>query len=361
MDIVSVEQLRSGNVHDTFLVTNRNSDNLILQRLNKAVFPNILHVMENLFFLSEYCIAKRAEYPDSEEFRWQFPFVVPTQTGWSFLDFQDECWRAFSYIGDSRLIEKIDSLKIANEVGRALGGFHKSVFGLDPSRLHDTLPGFHITPLYLSHYDTVIMSLSDSALQDERVAFCRRFVEKRRSVAPVLEKARALGKLALRVIHGDPKLANILFNTKGDKAIALIDLDTVKPGLILYDLGDCLRSCCNRSGGEDCDDLELVAFDPAICEAVLEGYLAVGAEIVSSADYDYLYEAIRLIPFELGLRFFTDYLEGNVYFKTYDVEQNLKRALVQFRLVESIEQQKDEICTIISELRFANSLGTASK
>jgi hypothetical protein len=351
-DISSVEQLGSGNVHDTFLVNCTGGYKFILQHMNSRVFPNVLHVMENLCVLSEYCKEATVVKAGKTEARWQLPSLIPTQEKQDYyVDSQGEFWRSLSYIENTYIIEKIDSLERAREVGEVLAGFHVLLDGLDAFRLHDTLPGFHIAPLYLDHYDTVAATISPLLFDDDRAELCRVFIVNRRQIAGVLERAREEGKLIPRGIHGDPKLTNILFDSKSGRAASLIDLDTVKPGLIHYDIGDCLRSCCNRSGSEEGDDLEQVGFDVDICRSMLQGYLSVGAEMLSAADYDYLYEAIRLIPFELGLRFFTDYLEGNVYFKTDDVEQNLRRALVQFRLVESVEKQKDEICSIISELR----------
>lgn len=289
---------------------------------------------------------------EKTENRWQFPSLLPTQDKQNFyVDSQGEFWRSLSYIENTYIIEKIDSTERAQQVGEALAGFHVLLGDLDISSLHDTLPGFHIAPLYLDHYDTVVATTSQLLFENERVKLCKGFIDSRRQIVHVLERAREERRLTPRCIHGDPKLANILFDKESGKAVSLIDLDTVKPGLIHYDLGDCLRSCCNRAGSEESGGLEQVGFDVAICRSVLQGYLSVGAAILSLADYEYLYAAIHLIPFELGLRFFTDYLEGNVYFKTDDGEQNLKRALVQFRLVESIEQQEDEICAIISELR----------
>ena len=129
-------------------------------------------------------------------------------------------------------------------------------------------------------------------------------------------------------------------------AISLVDLDTVKPGLIHYDIGDCMRSACNPLG-EETELWEAVRFDPEIGAAILEGYLAQARKFLIPADYDYLFDAIRLLTFELGLRFLTDYLAGNVYFKVKDRDHNLRRALVQFKLTESIEAHKPEIHGII--------------
>ncbi|MGB5712258.1 MAG: aminoglycoside phosphotransferase, partial [Waterburya sp.] len=133
-------------------------------------------------------------------------------------------------------------------------------------------------------------------------------------------------------------------------AVAMIDLDTVKPGLIHYDIGDCLRSGCNLLG-EETEDWSQVSFEPELAEAILKGYLKVAQDFLTEDDYQYIYDSIRLLAFELGLRFFTDYLEGNVYFNVSHLEHNLARALVQFKLTESIEKQELIIKQIISNLR----------
>jgi Ser/Thr protein kinase RdoA (MazF antagonist) len=148
--------------------------------------------------------------------------------------------------------------------------------------------------------------------------------------------------LSLRVIHGDPKLNNFLFDQDSKQIVSIIDLDTVKPGLVHYDLGDCLRSCCHR--------LQSNEFDLDICAALLRSYLSEAGAFFTDDDYRYLYAAIQLIPFELGLRFYTDYLEGNQYFKVTDPEQNLLRAVDQFRLCESIMAQESALKTLIEQL-----------
>ena len=130
------------------------------------------------------------------------------------------------------------------------------------------------------------------------------------------------------------------------RAISLVDLDTVKPGLIHYDIGDCMRSGCNPLG-EETENWEAVHFDPGIGEAILTGYLAEARHFLSPADYEYLFDSIRLLAFELGVRFFTDHLAGNVYFKVKHPEHNLLRALVQFKLTESIEAHEREIRSLI--------------
>jgi len=173
--------------------------------------------------------------------------------------------------------------------------------------------------------------------------FCAEFIARFQSIADDLEAAVQQGLLTLRVIHGDPKLNNFLFDKHSKRIVSLIDLDTVKPGLVHYDIGDCVRSCCHIS--------EPALFDLDVCAALLKSYLNEAGAFFTEHDYHYLYLAIRLIPFELGLRFYTDYLQGNQYFKVTEPEQNLRRAIGQFRLCENIMAQEPAIKNLISQLK----------
>jgi Ser/Thr protein kinase RdoA (MazF antagonist) len=203
------------------------------------------------------------------------------------------------------------------------------------------LPGFHITPQYFQQYQVAI-NQALSVEDDPEFRFCRDFIASQADKLSILEDAKQRGELVERVIHGDPKLNNFLFQPDSQTIISLIDLDTVKPGLVHYDIGDCLRSCCHLTDSNQ--------FDLARCEIILNSYLQEAGGFFSAADYDYLYAAIWLIPFELGLRFFSDYLQGNRYFKIQHPQHNLQRAKAQFELCADIERQQLQIKTLISAL-----------
>ena len=281
--------------------------------------------------------------------RFEVPRVLLTREGRDHvIDSGGAFWRALSFIEAAETFDTIKDTGQAQEVGSALGRFHSLLSDLAPGQLFDTLPGFHITPGYLAHYDEVLERRG--AGQSPEVKYGLQFIRARRALAPVLEKARSQGKLRLRPIHGDPKVNNVMLDTATGGAVGLVDLDTVKPGLVHYDIGDCLRSGGNPLG-EETGDWELVRFEAELGRAILAGYLSLARDFLTETDYAYLYDAIRLIAFELGLRFFTDYLAGNVYFKVRHPEQNLVRALVQFKLTESIESQETAIAAIIRDLR----------
>ena len=349
--VLDLREYGSGNVNDTFLVTVEEGaePHFILQRLNLHVFRRPELVMGNLRIVSDHVARRLALASTSGGRRFEVPRVLLTRDGRDHvIDPGGSFWRALSFIDGAETFDTIKDLGHAQEVGSALGRFHSLLSDLDPGQLADTLPGFHVTPGYLRHYDEVLEGRGLSPSPE--VNYGLQFISERRVFAPVLEKARVQGKLRLRPMHGDPKVNNVMLDTATGQAVGMVDLDTVKPGLVHYDIGDCLRSGCNPLG-EETGDWERVRFEPDLCRAMLQGYLAEARDFLTETDYTYLYDAIRLIAFELGLRFFTDYLAGNVYFKARHPEHNLVRALVQFKLTESIESQAAAIGAIIRDLR----------
>ncbi|MBU4261869.1 MAG: aminoglycoside phosphotransferase family protein [Proteobacteria bacterium] len=344
--IQDIREYGTGRVNDTFLVTvaGMKEKRFILQRISSAVFAHPEWIMENLRIVCDHVVSKLAA--EGNTGNWRMPLIQQTLWGRDFYRDRDEsCWRVLHFIADCRSFTTVQSRFQAREAGLALGRFHRLINDLDPALLHDTLPGFHVTPLYFAQYDRVAATSDQPSSADIR--FCHDFITRRRALAHVLEDAGKEGKLFNRPIHGDPKLSNILFDEQTGRAVSLIDLDTVKPGLIQYDIGDCLRSCCNGQGEEG--PLP-VFFDTELCREILQGYVAEAGSFLTSQDYEYFYAGTRLIAFELGLRFFTDYLQGNVYFKASSPGQNLERSLVQFSLTESIEKQEREIGLIICDI-----------
>ena len=339
--LADVCEYGAGNINDTYLVTTAAGRRFILQRINRRVFKHPEWIMSNIRVYNEHVAARMAAEGNTAERRWETPQIVPTNDARDYvLDAEGGFWRALTFIEGARTYAKIQDARHAREVGYALGRFHSLISDLDAGRLYDTLEGYHITPRYLAHHD-VVVARRDFARSPE-VEYGLRFVEARRDVIPVLEDAKQQDKLRLRLAHGDPKVDNVMIDDVTGQAVGLIDLDTIKPGLVHYDIGDCLRSGCNPLG-EETEDIDAVYFDMDLCRAILQGYLPLVREFYTADDYAYLYAAVRLLALEQGLRFFTDYLEGNVYYKVKHAQHNLTRALVQFKLVESIEAQEADI------------------
>lgn len=344
--VLDVHEFGNGNINDTYLVTTdfNEEPHFVLQRINTQVFKHPSLIMQNMRIFTEHMRRRARE----EGHLWEMPRVLKTRAELDFyVDEENNFWRAISYVEGAHSYDTIHSIDHARQVGHALGTFQHLISDLPVEILADTLEGFHITPLYLAQYDRTISR--NGFAGDPEVRWGMEFVSARRRWAHVLEDARRQGKLQLRPVHGDPKVNNVMIQEATGRAISLVDLDTVKPGLIHYDIGDCMRSGCNPLG-EETEQWEAVHFDPEIGEAILTGYLTQARNFLTAADYEYLFDSIRLIAFELGVRFFSDHLAGNVYFKVKHPRHNLLRALVQFKLTESIEAHEREIRGIIQSM-----------
>lgn len=334
---IDVTPLGQGLINDTYRIASE-AGNWVLQRLNAEVFPEPFKVMENLLTLSDH-VQRKAFKQGSL----QIPLPIFTVDGQAYhLDAEGQFWRAIECIEPSESRQTLQNDLEAAQVGWALGHFHRLCSDLPTEALHDTIPGFHITPHYYQCYLQCFQH-SSRVDTDSIVNDCVDFIARHQSRVAWIETPRLEGKLCDRVIHGDPKLNNFLFRPNTDTIISLIDLDTVKPGLPHYDIGDCLRSCCR--------DPRDNRFDLRRAQIILRSYLQEAGAFFESQDYDYLYSAIWLIPFELGIRFFSDYLSGDRYFKTTSAKENLHRAQAQFALCDSIESQKVELEQTISDLK----------
>jgi len=346
-DIVRIAPFGEGNVNDTYLVTLASGEQRLLQRINPAVFPDPLAVIGNMLVVTEHLHRQPPGGPEGKT-RFRPPLLYPGRSGYAFRDRDGSAWRMMELITGARTCRTIDSPGQARETGRMLGLFHVQLLSLDPQSLVDTLPGFHDTSGYLHRYDSVRSNPRRHKPEPDR--FCDLAVEKGRGRVNLLTERP--DRLSHGIIHGDPKMDNFLFNQTCETVVSLVDLDTVRPGLLLHDLGDALRSCCNR-GGEAPDEPGDACLDPGLYAAWLEGYLSTARGLLTGEDKNCVVDAALLITFELGLRFYTDYLAGNRYFKVSHPEHNLHRAVTQFHLAESIERQRDRLTAVLMDLTTA--------
>ena len=341
--LLCVSPLGEGNINDTYLLRFSDRDPVVLQRLNADVFPDPVRVADNVLLVTEH-IRNRQKGRDVRRKTLQ---VIASGSGKSCcLDDDGAVWRMVEYFADTQCLTSIGSLNQAIEGGGLLGWFHRQVEHLSPDLIGDPLPGFHDLPAYCRHYRQAVSTHTRRSTPD--LSYCVQQAERRLADGGQVHSLSNIGKTAGRVIHGDPKLGNMLFDRDSGRAVALIDLDTVSAGNLACDLGDCLRSCCNVSG-EDPPRPADVVFDLDICRAVLEGYRASGASFPAE-ERVLVYQGVRLLTYELGLRFLTDYLNNDTYFKVADEEKNLRRAVVQFVLLNSIEKQQKAIGTIALEV-----------
>jgi len=332
---VDINSLGEGNINDTFLLCTAERS-IVLQRINATVFPDPNILINNLLHLSHHF----SSLTDDTEQRWQDLTLIPSLNGApSIRDKEGAVWRALSYIEGSVCFSRAETELQAEQTGWALGHFHKRIAGLDVAKIQIPLPGFHKLGNYLKQYDQ--LSSDKKVYNSAKITICLQSISDNKEDALFLEKTCSQESHNLQTIHGDPKIANVLFDKNSGLAISLIDLDTVGPGILQHDIGDCLRSVCNNGGEES--KLDKVTFDLNLCKATLKGYFEASGSLLTSSDRELIYDGIKAITYELGLRFFMDYLQGGIYFKCNKPEDTLGKALVQFVLLQDIIAKEDTI------------------
>lgn len=348
------EKFSSGLINDTFLcefLEDGRVRKYVLQHINKSVFKHPELVMRNVAIVTAHIVhrlrAQGVEDPEAVT-----PALIATRKGPLFhFDDAGEYWRVFHFIESGAVFDTVTGPDHAREVGRALGRFQSLLSDLSPRKLSDTLPGFHYTPLYLRAFDDALRS--DAKGRVREVAAEAEFINARRSRAPLLMDLMNSGRIPLRVVHNDPKVNNVLVHATTGKAVCMIDLDTVKPGIVHFDFGDCVRSAANPSG-EDAADLSKVGLDLRLFEALAGGYLSEAGPFLTQTEKEMLPASVNIITFELGIRFLTDYLQGDRYFKINNPTHNLHRARVQFRLLESIEHAAEKMASLVRDFSAEN-------
>ena len=347
--LVSKTPYGNGHINDTFLVRCQTADNTekryILQRMNHDIFKNPPQLMENMVHVTKYLrkkILSQGGDPDRETLN-----VLKTQGGADcYQDSGNNYWRVFSFIENSMCLEKVENSKDFYDSGAAFGNFQRMLADYPAETLHETIPNFHNTPSRLQDFQKAVRT-GDK----ERAALAQReisFVLDRVREASVLTDLLSEGKLPLRVTHNDTKLNNILFDADTHKALCIIDLDTVMPGLSLYDFGDSIRFGAN-TGAEDETDLTKVGLDLGLFEAFTKGYLEGCKGSLTAKEIEMLPMGAKLMTYECGMRFLADFLTGDHYFKVHRVNHNLDRARTQFQLVADMETKWDEMTAIVQK------------
>ncbi len=329
----------SGHINDTYAAAFDQGGcdvGYIFQRLNARVFPNPLAVMQNIERVTAHVRQKllaRTEGPISR----RVLTLVPTREGalWT-TDAEGNVWRCYLFIENARTYDLIENPRQAYEAAKAFGAFQMLLADLPPPRLHETIPGFHDTPGRVAALEAAIAAdaANRAALAQPEIEFALQ----RKPMAGVLLAAR----LPERVTHNDTKFNNVMLDDATGEGVCVIDLDTVMPGLALYDFGDLVRTTTSPTP-EDERDLTLVEAQMPMFTALARGYLESAREFLTREERQHLALAGKLITFEIGVRFLTDFLAGDAYFKVRREGHNLDRCRAQFKLVESLEQQEERM------------------
>jgi len=333
-----------GHINDTFLIITEGASNpdFILQRINHQIFENVPELMENISIVTDHIRKKQLPRDGSSE-RVTGLDLIKSRDQHDFVrDQQVNYWRCFNFIENAIIYEKINHPDIAFEAGRAIGNFQAMLSDLD-CQLYETLPRFHSFDRRYNEYKQALRNNHNNRADLVREEI--HFVESRTGEMGQYFKTLKAGDIPVRVTHNDTKVNNIIFNEAG-RSLCLIDLDTVMPGYIHFDYGDALRTSANTVE-EDEPELSKVSFDFELFSSFTNGYMELAQSFLLPQEKDLLAFAPRYMTFIIGLRFFTDYLNGDIYFKISDANHNLRRSRVQFKLLSSIEEQYDKMINFI--------------
>ena len=331
------ERLGLGHINETFIVQgDRSADKVLVQAINHDVFVDPEAVMANLDLVLETLGQSAVDAGEWAELELLATDAARTSA-------VDECgrtWRAFRFIGQTTTLTRARHADHARATAYAFGAFQLRLRELEPSRLHETIPRFHDT----AHRFQQLESAVDEDPADRAIG-CQDLIDaalEQRSLANRILDLIAAGEAPLRVVHNDAKISNVLFDSSATRPICVVDLDTVMPGSALYDFGDMVRSMSHRTE-EDEQDLTRIEADPALFAALCEGFLAGTGDLLNAREREHLVDGGLVLVLEQGVRFLADHLLGDVYFRCHRENHNLDRARTQFKLLESLLRQENEL------------------
>jgi len=343
-EFVSAEPYGSGHINDTYSAVydqGRTTVRYIHQRINPNVFKNPVALMDNVHRVTDHLRGKLAGERDIAR---RVLTLIPAHGGRPFhLDDQGNYWRTYIFIEKAHTYDVVQTPRQAFEAARAFGRFQGLLVDLPGPRLHETIPDFHHTPKRFDAFERALEADAFNRAQSARTEID--FALRHREMVSFLLEAH----LPERITHNDTKFNNVMLDDTTGEGICVIDLDTTMPGLVLCDFGDQVRTTTSPTR-EDERDLKKVRMQFPMFEALVRGYLFAAHEFLTAPEKKCLAFAGKLITFEIGIRFLTDVLNGDTYFKIHWENHNLDRCRTQFKLVESIEQHEDQMSKLIESL-----------
>jgi len=336
----------SGHINDTYRIANSYaaSSDYVLQRVNHEIFKNVPALIDNISYVTDHLRNKFSTLLASANAGDRALTLIPAKSGqYYYQDAKGEYWRLYLFLPGTRSYDVVTTTQQAHEGGKALGQFQNYLADLDVSKLSVVLPDFHNINFRLRQFAEAIQNNSAGRLNE--VAAEVAFVREREHDMGEIERLGHAGKLPLRVTHNDTKFNNILFDAN-DRAQCIIDLDTIMPGYMAFDFGDAVRTLINTAP-EDEPDLDNIQLNIPVFKAFAQGFLGQTASYMSTTELRSLTLGITLLPFIMGLRFLTDYINGDTYYKTAFPTHNLQRARAQFNLVEKLEQAHSALYGIV--------------
>jgi Phosphotransferase enzyme family len=333
-ELLSINTHKSGLINQSYISTwshKGGNRRYIHQKINHQVFPNVEGLMSNILAITRHLKNKN-----------NFPGVVPeiiySKTSRAFIkDSSNHYWRTYLFIEQTRSIDVCNSPEIAYEAAQILGAFQNALYDFDADKLVEIIPNFQSTP-----YRYIQLEEAIKADKQGRVRICEKEIEfalLNKNFGSIIDKHLKAGEISLRVTHGDMKLNNVLFDEQTNKAVSIVDLDTCMKGYSLYDFADLARNTCVQAE-EDEQDFSKISVNVQYFSALVKAYLSQTKSILNVVEKSLLVKVPRLLALTLGVRFLTDYINGDKYFRITRSQQNIERARTQFKIVEAFEQAK---------------------
>ncbi len=343
--VVSAEPFGNGHINDTLKVTNEKGEiKYVLQRINHLIFTNVDMLQNNINTVTTHIREKLKAKGENDIDRKVLTFL-PTKDGKPYYFDGDSYWRVCLFIPNSKSYEEVTP-ELSYEAGKAFGDFQSMLSDLPEGSLGETIPNFHNMEFRLQQFHDALKANAAGRL--EEVKDLIEEVEKRAEAMCIQERLYREGKLQKRTNHCDTKVNNMMFDADTDKVLCVIDLDTVMPGFVLSDIGDFIRTGAN-TGAEDDENLDNVNVNMDIFKAYTRGYMETAKAFLSPLEISLLPYGGRLLTYMQTVRFLTDYINGDTYYKIHSPKHNLIRTKAQFKLLQSLEEHAEEMDGFMKE------------
>jgi Ser/Thr protein kinase RdoA (MazF antagonist) len=341
--IATIRPFGSGHINDTYKVITDTGNNYLLQKINHFVFKDVPGLMNNLVNVTRHLKDKLKAVPGADPEKQVLTLIENNDSEYFIEDSAGSYWRVFLFLNNTKSYDQVLTERQAFEGGRAFGRFQAMLADMDTKLVIDTIPNFHNIEFRLANLDKAIAA--DSAHRLNKVSPEIEFINQRRQEMGWILQLGSMGVLSERIIHNDTKFNNVLLD-EHDHAQCVIDLDTVMPGYVAYDFGDAIRTIINNAP-EDEPDLNLIRLNIPLFTAYTKGYLKQATKFLTEAEVNSLIDGVLLIPYMQVVRFLTDYLNGDIYYKIHSPWHNLQRTQAQLQLVKKLEEAKETLNNII--------------
>ena len=347
-EVVHIEECHNGHINRTYFISCKNGDGIrryVMQMINTGIFKKPDEVMENIVNVTAH-IRAGYEKQGIDAFRRTLNVIFTNDGKWGYVDEEGRYWRMYDFVEDADCYMQVESAEMFTKVGYAFGQFQRQLSDFDAGVLHESIPNFHNTEWRYANLEKAIAE--NKSGREHLIPDDIKFALDRKEITSFINKSIADGSLALRVTHNDTKLNNIMMDRATGEGICVIDLDTVMPGSVLADFGDSIRFGAS-SAAEDETDLDKVYCRLDMFEAFAKGFIEGLEGSLSESEIRALPMGALILTYETGIRFLSDYLDGDVYFRVAHPNHNLDRARNQFKLVADMEAKMDEMKAIVEK------------